>query len=84
MLNLIAAEWRIYASVNFPSLVKTMVCRLNGAKPQSEPMLEYYEFDPCEILIEMYHFSIKKVQMSPAEWRPFCIGLNVLKKSSLY
>ena len=34
-------EWRIYASVNWPSLVQIMACRLNGAKPLSEPMLEY-------------------------------------------
>ena len=38
---LIEAEWRIYASVNLASLVQIMACRLAGAKPSSEPMLEY-------------------------------------------
>ena len=35
-----------------------------------------------EILIEMYVFSFKKMhlKMSSAKWRPFCLGLNVLKK----
>ena len=38
---LIEAEWCLYASVNWPSLVQIMPCRLKGAKPLSEPMLEY-------------------------------------------
>ena len=37
---LIAAEWRIHASINKPSLVQLTACRLDGAKPLSEPMLE--------------------------------------------
>ena len=36
----IEAEWRIYASVNYPSLVQIMDCLLVDAKPLSEPMLE--------------------------------------------
>ena len=35
----IKTEWRIYASVNKPSLVQIMAWRLVGAKPLSEPML---------------------------------------------
>ena len=31
----------IYASLNKPSLVQIMACRLDGAKPLSEPMLGY-------------------------------------------
>ena len=33
-----------------------------------------------EILIEMHTFSLKKMYLrrSPAKWRPFCLGLNVL------
>ena len=42
LLWLTEAEWRIYALVNYPSLVQIMACRLVGAKPLSEPMLEYY------------------------------------------
>ena len=34
-----------------------------------------------EILIEIYTFSFKKVhlKMSSGKWRPFCLGLNILK-----
>ena len=34
-----------------------------------------------EILIEIHTFSFKKIQlkMSFGKWRPFCLGLNVLK-----
>ena len=34
-------ERRIYVSINLPSLVQTMACRLAAAKPLSEPMPEY-------------------------------------------
>ena len=40
-----------------------------------------------EILIEILTFSFKKMRLkvSSAKWRPFCLGLNVLRqKSSLY
>ena len=35
-----------------------------------------------EILIEIYTFPFKKMHLkiSSAKWRPFCHGLNVLKK----
>ena len=39
--ELTEAEGRIYASVNLPLLVQIMACHLIGAKPLSEPMLEY-------------------------------------------
>ena len=34
----------------------------------------------CEILIEMYTFSVMKMylKMSSGKWRPFCFGLNML------
>ena len=35
--ELIKAEWRIYASVFWPSLVQIMACHLVGAKPLSKP-----------------------------------------------
>ena len=47
-LQLIETEWRRYASVNLPSLVQIMTCRLVGAKPLSEPMIEYCWFDHQE------------------------------------
>ena len=44
-----------------------MACRLNGAKPLSEPMLEY-SIGPLgtnfsEILIELQTFSLKKIRL---------------------
>ena len=36
----------IFASLIWPSLVQIMACRLDGAKPLSEPMLEYCQLDP--------------------------------------
>ena len=41
LFQLIEAEWRIYASVHYPSLVQIMARRLAGANSLSEPMLEY-------------------------------------------
>ena len=40
-IQFIEAEWRIYAPVNCPSLVQIMTCRLVGAKPLSEPRMDY-------------------------------------------
>ena len=39
-----------------------------------------------EILIELQTFSLKKIhlKMSSAKCRPFCLGLNVLRKGSRY
>ena len=34
-------EWRIYASINQPSLVQIMACHLTGAEPIFETMMEY-------------------------------------------
>ena len=38
-----------------------------------------------EILIEIYTFSFRKMhlKMSSGKWRPFCLGLNVLRKVQL-
>ena len=63
-----------------------MACRLDGAKPLSEPMLEYCYLDGplvtnfSEILIEIYTFSFKRMHLkiSPEKWWPFCLGLNEL------
>ena len=38
MKQLVQVEWCIYASANFPSLVRIMACRLVGAEPLTEPM----------------------------------------------
>ena len=47
-VKLIEAGRRIYASVNYPSLIQIIACRLGGAKPLSKSMLEYCWLDPWE------------------------------------
>ena len=42
------ALWRIYASVDSPSLDQIMAWPMAGAKPLSEPMLEYCLLEPQE------------------------------------
>ena len=39
------SDTHIYISVNYPSLVQIMACRLAGAKPLSEQMLVYCQLD---------------------------------------
>ena len=51
ILKLIEAEWRIYASVIWPALVQTMVCRLDGAKPLPEPMQECCKLIGSELYV---------------------------------
>ena len=41
VVNIIEAERGIYASVNLPSLLQIMACRLVGAKQLFEAMPEY-------------------------------------------
>ena len=60
-----------------------MACRLAGAKPLSEPMLEYSYSTRTNFgdnFIEFHTFSFKKMylNMSFAKWWRFCLGLNVL------
>ena len=62
-----------------------MACRLDSAKPLSEPRLEYckldaYEQNFSEILIEIQTFLFKEMRLkvSSGKWRPFWLGLNVL------
>ena len=51
-----------------PSLVQIMACRLFGAQPLSEPMLDYCQLDPCE------HKSVKfKSKYNNFHWRK-CIS----------
>ena len=68
------------------ALVQIMACRLDGAKPLSEPMLSncqgtYFN----EILLEIKIFSFMKVclNMSSAKWLPFCPGGDELTSSYL-
>ena len=68
-------------------LVQIMACRLFGAKPQPEPMMTYCQLNHrsnfSEILFAIQTFSLNKMhfKLSSAKWRPFCLGLNVLRYS---
>ena len=84
-VNPLRPSERIYAWVNYPPLVQIMACRLAGATPLSEPILEYFFIGPVgtnfsEILIKMYSFlwEIINLKMSSGKWGPFCLWLNVL------
>ena len=66
-----------------------MACRLDGAKPLSKINAGILLIVPLgtnfsEILIGIQTFSIKKMhlKMSSAKWRPFCLGLNVLRSGN--
>ena len=82
--KLIEAEWRIYASLIWPSLVQIMACRrrrqaiiwTNAGILLIGPLGTNFS----EIWIRIQTFSLKKIhlKMSSAKWRLFCLGLNVL------
>ena len=62
-----------------------MVCHLVGAKLSSNAgrlVIEPSWTNFSEILIEIHIFPSKKMhfEMSPGNWPPFCLGLNVLKE----
>ena len=54
-----------------------MTCRLDARILITEPMGTNF----CEILIKIYAFSFRKMHlmMLYGKWRPFCLGLNVLR-----
>ena len=66
------------------ALDQIMACRLVGAKPLSEPMMEYCQFYPQEQTSVKYQskqaFSFKKMHLKMlfGKCRPFCLILNVL------
>ena len=49
-------------------------------------LIRTLETNFSEILSEIHIFSFKKMhlEMSSAKWRPFCLGLNVLKAEYVY
>ena len=60
-----------------------MACRLIGAKPLPEPMLEYLWLGSMgtnltESLISSYVFSLKKMQKKCLQMAAFSLGLNEL------
>ena len=79
----IGAEWRIYASIKWPPLVKKMGWRqaiiwTNAGILLMGPSGTNFN----EILIKVLTFSFKKMRLkvSSTKLRPFCLGLNVLKR----
>ena len=71
-----------YVSVNKPSLVQIMACRLVDAKPLSWPMPWYCLLEPWEQTSVKSKFYIiireKHLKMCSGKWRSFCFVLNVL------
>ena len=55
--------------------VLVQIC-LFVAKPLPEPMLVYCQLDPCEH--NSPKFESKYLKTSSVQWRPFCLGPNVL------
>ena len=75
------AEWCIYVSITRPSLVQIMTCCLLGTKPLSEPILICNQLDPkkkksVKYWLKFIHFLSRKCI---GKWRPFSLGLNVLR-----
>ena len=66
-----------------------MACRLVGAKPLSEPMLEYRYLDPLEQTSvnfdRKYNIFIQEnaFESVVCDRRPFCLCLNVLTHCGL-
>ena len=63
------------------ALVQIMACRLVGAKPLSEPLLENFQLDSwdpisTEFESEFYHFHSRKCiwNCRLPKWRSFCPG----------
>ena len=71
--------------VNNTALIQIMAFRLAGAKPLSEPMLDYCYLDhwdqtSVKILSEIYTIFKKMHLKMSAKWQPFCLNLNLLSK----
>ena len=81
------AEWRIHICVGKLIIIGSD----NGLSPERRQAIIWtnagiwlmgpIETNFSEILIEIHTFSFKKMHLkiSSAKWRPFCLGLNVLK-----
>ena len=70
------------SKLNTIQLVQIMAYHLAGAKPLSEPMLEYCWLDPWEQTsvkswIDKFSFKKMHLKMSSGNWLPFCLCLNV-------
>ena len=85
VLKLIEAEWRIYTSVDSPSLVQIMAWRqaiiwTHAGILLIGPLATNFN----EVLIEIHKFLFSRMyfKVSSGKWRPFCLGLNALKKTA--
>ena len=81
---LIDSEWRINASVNY-----TMNVSDYGLSPNRHQnniwtlicaSIELFRTHFSNISIEIHKFSVRETCFKmPVQWRPFCLGLNVLR-----
>ena len=75
----------IRVSVNLPSSVQILACRLVSAKPLSKQMLKPCWFDPYKQTSVRYQstfvslFKNIHLKMTSAKCRPFCFSLKELK-----
>ena len=82
----IEAEWRIYASLNWVTIGSD-----NGLSPGRRQAIIWTNagilligplgtnFSENLIAILTFSFTKMRLKVSSAKWRPFCLGLNVLK-----
>ena len=83
VLRNIAAPQRLMAP-----LVQITACRLFDDKLLSEPMLKYYQLDQMEHiwmafdLVKCFHWNMQ-LKISSAKWRPFRLGLYVLRNKNV-
>ena len=84
------AEWRIYASVNNPSLDidnglspgrRQAIILTNAGILLIGPLGTKFN----EFFIEIHTFLFKEMhlKMSSGKWRPFCLGLNVFSPTPM-
>ena len=81
---LVDSEWRMNASVNY-----TMNVSDYGLSPNRHQnniwtlicaLIELFRTHFSNISIEIHKFSVRKTCFKmPVQWRPFCLGLNVLR-----
>ena len=82
LFQLIEAEWRIYASIKLTIIGSDNGRRLAIVWTNAGILLIVpLGINVSEIWIDILKFSFKKMHLktSSGKWRPFCLGLNVLR-----
>ena len=73
--------WEMHQQTR-PPLVQIMACHLFGAKPLSEPMLDYFQWTLANIF--QWNYNQNKILLIQenafenviAKWQPFCLSLK--------